>query len=166
MIVTPTERLRTPALFPQGEQLPKVSRFWHLTRDGDPYVLAMYQRHYSAKTQSPKIAQFVGPGRKLVLLTCDGKACFVWRLGINDIQPPQTGWLCTLFRNEGDLKSSDLIVDAVKVLHEREGQVRVWTLVNAKKVRSINPGCCFKKAGWKNVGTSKTGKMIFAKEGE
>lgn len=152
------------SLFPQSEMLPKVSEFWHLTRDGDPYVIEMYRRHYSCKTKTPKTPLFVGPGRKYVMMTGDGLACFSWLKGISDIEPPQKGWLCTLFRNEGTILSSDLIKDAVGFIRSREGYCRVWTLVNAAKVRSQNPGCCFKHAGWQWVGTSKNGKLIFALE--
>ena len=153
------------ALFEQREMLPKVSRFWHLTRDGDPYVYEMARRHYSARNyliQRQRL--FMGPGRKIVLITGDGAAAFCWRLGLNDIQPPQEGWLCTMFRNEGHELSSSLIMDAVRYLWQREGPVRCWTLVDGGKVRSSNPGCCFKKAGWNAVGKSKTGKVILTLE--
>ncbi len=139
-----------------------MSEHWYLTRDGDEYGYEMAQRHYSArKYREQRQRLFVGPGRKLVLLSGDGSALFVWRHFICDIQPRQDGYNCAIFRNEGGILSSLLIREAVNVVHDLWGRARCWTLVNARKVRSSNPGCCFIKAGWKRCGTSKTGKLIF-----
>jgi hypothetical protein len=38
--------------------------------------------------------------------------------------------------------------------------------VNPEKIRSVNPGCCFKKAGWKQCGITKGGILIFEKQME
>jgi hypothetical protein len=153
----------TPALIQQSEQLPQVSPHWHLTRDGDPYGYELMRRHYSARNyREQRQRLFVGPGRKLVLLSGDGKALFVWRDFICDIQPPQTGYNCAVFRNEGETLSSVLIFEAVNVVFNRWGHNRCWTLVNPGKVRSSNPGCCFLKAGWQRCGVSKTGKVILS----
>lgn len=150
------------SLFPQSEQLPLVSEHWCLTRDGDEYGYALAQRHYSARRYlEPRQRLFVGPGRKLVLLGVDGQALFVWRQFKCDIQPPQVGYNCSIFRNEGTALSSLLIREAVGVVFLLWGRARCWTLVNPFKVRSSNPGCCFQRAGWKRCGVSKTGKIIF-----
>jgi len=149
------------SLFPQSEQLPRVSNNWFQTRDGDPYGYEISRRHYSARNyREQRQRLFVGPGRKLVLLSADGAALFVWRAFKDDTQPAQTGFNCALFRNEGDHLSSELIREAVEVVFARWGRDRCYTLVNPKKVRSSNPGCCFKKAGWKKCAVSKTGKTI------
>jgi hypothetical protein len=34
------------------------------------------------------------------------------------------------------------------------------TYVDARKVRSTNPGYCFLKSGWRRVGKSKSGKIL------
>lgn len=151
------------SLFPQSEQLPQVSAHWYRTRDGDPYGYDLMRRHYSSRNYRVQRQRlFVGPGRKLVLLSDDADALFVWRNFICDIQPPQDGYNCAVFRNEGETLSSLLISEAVNVVHELWGRERCWTLVNPTKIRSTNPGCCFLKAGWKRCGTSKTGKIILA----
>lgn len=148
-------------LFPQSEQLPTVSENWCQTRDGDVYGYELARRHYSARNyREQRQRLFVGPGRKLVLLSKDGAALFVWRRFKDDIQPPQSGHSCALFRNEGQCRSSDLIREAVDVVFQRWGRDRCYTLINAQKIRSSNPGCCFKKAGWRQCGISKTGKII------
>jgi len=35
------------------------------------------------------------------------------------------------------------------------------TFVNAAKIKSSNPGCCFKKAGWQHVGFTQGGLYAF-----
>lgn len=151
----------TAPLISQSQQLPQVSEHWFLTRDGDEYGYEMYQRHYSARRyRQQRQRLFVGPGRKLVLLTGDGSALFAWRDFMCDIQPLQEGWNCAIFRNEGATLSSLLIREAVNVVFVRWGHGRCWTLVNPSKIRSTNPGCCFLKAGWRKSGLCKTGKII------
>ena len=58
-------------------------------RDGDPRALALFRRHYSYRstrdqlTFIPSIERnrnlICGPGEKLILLTPDNRALFVWR---------------------------------------------------------------------------------------
>jgi hypothetical protein len=149
------------SLFPQSEQLPQVSEHWFLSKDGDAYGYDLARRHYSARNyREQRQRLFVGPGRKLVLLSDDGDALFVWRQFICDIEPPQDGVNCAIFRNESMALSSLLIHEAVGVLFTLWGRQRCWTLVNPAKVRSTNPGFCFLKAGWQRCGVSRTGKVI------
>lgn len=152
----------TPALIPQSDQLRSASKHWCLTRDGDTYGYAISRRHYSVRNYRVQRQRlFVGPGRKLVLLSKDGSALFVWRQFKDDVQPPQIGFNCAIFRNEGTTVSSILIREAMAVVFGRWGRSRCYTLVNPKRVRSSNPGCCFVASGWTPCGTSKTGKLIF-----
>jgi len=129
---------------------------WQFIRDGNPHGRWLYERHYSAsKSQSTRRtrrpALFVGPGEKLVLMTSDGLALFVWRKFIDDTG--QTGVNCAIFRNEGyrEATSSELILEAEQIAWTRWPGARLYTFVNDKKILSINPGYCFKKAGWKLV---------------
>ncbi len=154
-------------LIPQGEQLMAASEHWCLTRDGDPRGYELYQAHYARRNYLEQRQRlFAGPGRKLVLLSKDGAALFVWRLFKDAIQPPQAGFNCAVFRNEGTVRSSELIREAVEIVFMRWGRDRCYTLVDGRKVRSTNPGCCFKKAGWRRCGTSKGGKLIFCLEAD
>lgn len=149
-------------LFQQSEMLPQVSAHWFRTRDGDELGYEIAQRHYSARHyREQRQRLFVGPGHKLVLLTGDGTALFCWRQFIDDIQPPQEGFNCAIFRNEGPVLSSLLIREAVSVVWAAWGRRRCYTLVDPSRVRSTNPGCCFKKAGWSLTGKCRTGKLIF-----
>lgn len=128
---------------------------WYGVKDGDPAARSIFNRHYSrhwyADGRRPKL--FVGPGEKLVLMTTDRKALFVWRKFIS--KDDQTGINCAIFRNESGHLSSDLIREAEAIAWERWPGERLYTYVNAKRIRSTNPGYCFKKAGWKTCGTTK-----------
>ncbi len=133
---------------------------WWLTKDGDADCLALYNRHYSrqryADGRVPVL--FVGPGEKVVLRTEEGRACFVWRKFIDD--SGQTGINCAVFRNETTHRSSDLIRQADAIADCLWPDRRHYTYVDAKKVRSSNPGFCFLKAGWRRCGMTKSGKLI------
>ena len=132
--------------------------FWIPVKDGDPRALALFLRHYSALTYKRvggrRNRLFVGPGEKIVLLTTLCDALFVWRKFID--KSGQQGVNCAVFRNEGPYLSSELILEAEKLAWERWLGERLYTYVNAKKIHSSNPGCCFKKAGWRVCGRTKS----------
>lgn len=133
---------------------------WEVVKDGDPTARSIFSRHYSkhnyADGRKPKL--FVGPGQKMVLLTPDAKALFVWRKFKS--ADGQVGVNCAVFRNEGKQRSSDLIRAAMKMAWERWPGERLYTYVNAKKIRSVNPGACFKKAGWRRCGLTKWNRLV------
>lgn len=152
-----------PTLMPAGFGLREASIYWLYAKDGDSHCLSIYRRHYSARRYlTDRQPLFVGPGRKLVLMSRSGKSLFVWRKFKDDCQPPQTGINCAVFRNEGEpeAKSSDLIKEAVEIVWADWGRERLYTLVNAAKIQSPNPGYCFIASGWNKCGKSKTGKVI------
>jgi hypothetical protein len=135
---------------------------WFAIKDGDPRGRAMANRHYSARHYRHKKPRlFVGPGEKMILMTSDSQALFAWRKFISDNQ--QTGINCAIFRNEGPYLSSELIQEAEQLAWERWPNERLYTYVNPTRIRSCNPGYCFKKAGWINCGTSKSGLIILEK---
>lgn len=144
--------------------LPLFNETWVQVKDGDLSGWVLFQRHYSKyhykDGRRPKL--FVGPGFKLVLITPDGNALFVWRKFISG--DGQSGINCAVFRNEGPQLSSNLILAAEKIAWNRWPNERLYTYVNSKKVSSVNPGFCFKKAGWIQCGTTKkNGLLIFEK---
>ena len=94
----------------------------------------------------------------MVLLTQENNALFVWKKFID--ASGQQGVNCAVFRNEGTIKSSALIEEAVELAQRRWPGERLYTYVNAKKIRSTNPGYCFIKAGWKKYGLTKGGLVI------
>ena len=139
-------------------------RYWHEYKDGNPNALKLYERHYScyhyADGRERKL--FVGPGEKMVLMTEKQDAIFVWRKFKDD--SGQQGLNCAVFRNESNILSSELILEAEKIAATRWPNERMYTYVNPAKVRSSNPGCCFKKAGWIPCGSTKGGLLILEKQ--
>jgi hypothetical protein len=74
------------------------------------------------------------------------------------------GWTCTIFRNESEVLSSLMVLDAERFITEC-GPSGLITYVWDKRIRSCNPGACFKKAGWKATGRSADGrKTLLQKE--
>lgn len=151
----------TELLFkPKETGLKKVTRYWYETKDGDPQALTLFERHYSCyHYKDGRVRKlFCGPGEKTVLITGDGKAIFVWRKFID--ASGQKGINCAVFRNEGHVKSSVLIREAMSVAWKRWPNERLYTYVKASAIKSPNPGYCFKKAGWHGCGKTKTHGLV------
>lgn len=96
------------------------------------------------------------PGETVVLITPDARAVFGWwrphpTSGITAMNGLD-GWTCTIFRNIGPTLSSLLILDAELWIYSVDsappGPDGLLTYVWDDKVRSANPGYCFKQAGW------------------
>lgn len=142
----------TPAVL-----FPELAGAYRRAADGDPAGRSLYRRHYSARAyrdgRRPRL--FVGPGEKLVLVTHDDRALFVWRRFVDD--SGQLGVNCAVFRNEGAGRSSDLIREADEIAWQRWPAERHYTYVDPSKVRSTNPGYCFIAAGWRPCGWTKGG---------
>jgi hypothetical protein len=118
-------------------------------------------RHYSR--QSNGQLQFVPPGESIVLRNAEGTCVFVWIRNVVPRYDKQVGINCTIFRNESCRRSSDIILEAELFAVERWGNVRAFTYIDAEKIQSVNPGYCFKKAGWKSAGRSKSGLILLEK---
>jgi len=134
--------------------------YWLNVKDGDDRARGFYLRHYSARhyRDGRRRSLFVGPGEKMVLLTLPCDALFAWRKFIS--LDGQKGVNCSIFRNEGPILSSDLIREADQLAWQRWPGERHYTYINAKKVKSTNPGYCFKMAGWNSCGRTKGGLLI------
>jgi hypothetical protein len=150
----------------QTDLFPSRYRFWRIYKDGIKAGKQMYDRHYSARHykdgRHPKL--FVGPGEKMVLMTEKMDALFVWRKFID--ASGQHGVNCAIFRNESSVLSSELIGEAVAIAKERWSKERFYTYVNPRKIRSSNPGCCFKIAGWTSAGITKGNLIVLEYFGE
>jgi len=135
-------------------------------RNGDDRARGLYLRHYSTirhnaakpgnRIRSPL---FAGIGEYMALMTVDCRALFVWRIE-RVRHDGQTGVNCAIFRNESPVRSSDLVREAMALAWQRWPGARLWTYVNPRRIRSTNPGYCFKAAGWRRCGTSKGGLVI------
>jgi hypothetical protein len=137
---------------------------WVEIHDGNKYALDIYSRHYSKYhyKDEREVFRFVGPGYRMVLLSQCGRALFVWRkfLSLDN----QDGINCSVFRNETEkpnkLLSSELILEAERLAWLRWPGQRLYTYVNANRIKSVNPGYCFKKAGWNAIGITKKNKLL------
>ena len=144
---------------------------WCIVRDADPRAYELMKRHYSfnsyrdGRRQDPSNhnrKHFVGPGEKMVLLTPQCDALFVWRRFIDD--SGQTGVNCAVFHNESATLASTLILEAEQLAWERWPGIRLYTYVDATAIRSTNPGFCFQIAGWHKCGHTKArGLLILEK---
>jgi hypothetical protein len=138
------------------------STAWVVIDKFTPAAARLADGHYSRRTiGSP---QFMPPGQTLVLMTPDALALFGWwrphpDSGIRAMNGLD-GWTCTIFRNTGPHRSSDLILDAERDLldHYDVGPDGLLTYVWDSRVRSVNPGYCFKMAGWRAIGRSADGR--------
>jgi hypothetical protein len=134
---------------------------WRLSHRADPRALPIADRHYNRqKIGSP---QFVPPGRCLVLLTPNADALWVtsWPFAEYVKHEWAGAWVCSCFRNESAILSSDLIREAVAITRSVYGEppaLGMVTFVNADKVRhKRDPGRCFVKAGFERVGKTQGG---------
>lgn len=141
---------------PLWEGLIKTTHFdWEMARLAD--------RHYSRRTVGAR--QFCYSGRKLVLRNTEGTCLFVWMWPDEDKRMDnQSGYNCSIFRNESSRRSSDIILEAERTAFAKWGPNRVFTYVDGRKIRSSNPGFCFQAAGWSKIGKSKSGLTLLAKE--
>ena len=131
---------------------------WVEIKDGNPVGYYLARQHYSAKkNKRPKIKLFVGPGEKLVLMTCLSDALFVWRRFIDD--SGQTGINCALFRNLSETLSSDLILAAEQYAHKKWPGERLYTYIDSAEIKSTNPGYCFLMAGWQRMAQKTKGGL-------
>jgi hypothetical protein len=144
-------------------------RTWIKIRDGDRRALALYRRHYSWKKRCDKTTlrkngeRFTPPGESIVLITPKCDALFVWSKQKYRMDN-QEGISCSIFRNEGDRLSSELILEAEKIVWRKWPGKRLFTLVDPEEVESANPGFCFKEAGWRFCGRSAKGHHVLEKE--
>lgn len=141
-------------LFPYDDRLVRTIKF-----DAECAIFA--DGHYSR--QSPGSSQFAPPGETLILRNWECSILFVWCHQLQKRADNQEGVNCTIFRNESKRLSSEIILEAEIFAMNRWGSIRVFTYIDARKIKSSNPGYCFKKAGWARCGMSGNGKLLLEK---
>lgn len=133
---------------------------WHLSDRADPSVRPLADRHYNR--QAIGSPQFVPPGRCLVLKTTDGAAFWVTSWPEFAQHEWDGAWNNSAFRNERRdvYLSSDLIREAVAATRWRWPDVPdlgMVTMVDPGSVRrKRDPGRCYLRAGFRQVGVTKT----------
>lgn len=146
---------------------PDLDGHWYAVSDADARAVALYSRHYSVRNKRPQWSCGIGgPGARVILLTADARALWIWRkrqegpskaaYGYDD---GQRGVMCSVFRNEGPILSSELIHEACEIAWARWPEARLFTYVWDAKVRSANPRYCFKRAGWRACGRNADGRL-------
>ena len=136
---------------------------WRLSHRADPLVRVIADQHYNRqKIGSP---QFVPPGRCLVLGTDTAFWITSWPFAEFVRHAWAGAMVCSAFRNEGDVLSSILIVEALAATrwkYPELPELGMVTFVNAAKVREKrDPGYCFLRAGFKPCGKTKGGLHAF-----
>jgi len=134
---------------------------WRLSHRFDPIAAKIADRHYNRR--KPGSPQFVPPGRCMVLLTPDADALWVssWPFAEYVKHDWAGAWICSCFRNESNILSSDLITEAVaatKWFWGEPPELGMVTFINTDKVRKKRDwGRCYLKAGWEKCGRTKGG---------
>ncbi len=137
-----------------AEEMVRCSKF-----DLEARLLA--DRHYSR--QKPGTNQFMPPGRTVILRSHEGDVVFgwLWQLKRDD---GQAGYNCSIFRNESKRLSSEIILEAEDRVISEWGQNRGFTYINPKMIdNKVNPGYCFKVAGWNFVKRTASGLHLLEK---
>lgn len=136
-------------------------KHWYLSHRADKRALPIADRHYNRqKIGSP---QFVPPGRCMVLLTANADALWVTSYPFAKyVKHAWAGaWVCSCFRNESSVLSSELIREAVAITRWFFGDppaLGMVTFINTDKVRKKRDwGRCYRKAGWSPCGWTKGG---------
>ena len=136
-----------------------------VTTHFDQECRLLADRHYSRRT--PGARQFCYSGRKLVLRNTVGTVLFVWMYPDPSMRmDKQVGYNCAIFRNESDRLSSEIILEAEQMAFNKWGPNRLYTYIDPRKVKSANPGYCYKIAGWHFVRLSQNGKHLLSKYDE
>lgn len=139
---------------------------WRMSWRADPRARVLADRHYNR--QKIGAPQFVPPGKCLVLLTDDQSAVWVtsWPIAAYVQHAWAGAWVNSLFRNEGDYLSSDLIRWATDITCSwwDPPELGMVSFVDAAKTApKRQPGWCYRKAGWEHVGFTKGGLYTFQK---
>lgn len=131
---------------------------WTRVTKFDARCAALADNHYSRRTVGSP--QFMPPGQTIVLHR-DGAVFGWWRpdpsSGITAMNGLD-GWTCTIFRNESSGELSSTLILAAEEFIRDCGPDGLITYVWDKRVRSENPGACFKAAGWQRTGRSADGR--------
>ena len=144
---------------------------WTLSHRADPRCCALADRHYSRqKVGSP---QFMPPGGCVVLYAgSPGAGEAVWGTSTpfaEYVRHEWAGaWMCSIFRNEGAGKASDLIREAVAATRAVAGDppaLGMVTFIHRAKVRptKVRGACVFgwtyRQAGFREVGETRGGLL-------
>ena len=135
---------------------------WAVSDRCDPASRVIADRHYNR--QSIGAPNFVPPGRCLVLRTTDSSALWVtsWPFPEYVRHAWPGSWVNSLFRNEGNHLSSELIREAVAATRWRwippDVEFPLVTFIDRGKTKpKKDPGYCYLRAGFERIGKTQGG---------
>lgn len=135
-----------------GDEL-KQKMNWQLSHRFDKHALPIADSHYNR--QKPGSPQFVPPGRCIVLLTRNADALWVtsWPFAEYVRHAWAGAWVNSLFCNRSTTLSSTLILEAIAASRTlfNVPPLGMVTFVDKGEIRSTNPGCCYKFAGFRKA---------------
>lgn len=139
----------------------------------EPAILDMVRNHYShrdnveKRPRTEKTSKTWWSNARLVVFSDPERTLvFAWQWPKDGIRKDkQNGFNNTLFHRSERCPylASDVVLAAERAVVEHWGANRAYTYVDPEKVVSDNPGYCYKVAGWKRIGISKTGKPLLEK---
>lgn len=138
---------------------------WRRSWRADRRALPLADRHYNR--QKVGAPQFVPPGRCVSLLTPDARALWVtsWPQAEFVLHDWAGAWVNSLFRREAGPLASEMITEAVAITRGVFGDppaLGIVSFIDAEQVRhKRDPGRCYRKAGWRHVGFTKSGLYVF-----
>lgn len=134
---------------------------WQLSWRASPRAAAIADRHYNR--QSPGSAQFVPPGRCLVLTTAAALWVTSWPMPEYVMHEWAGAWVNTTFRREAGPLASELITAAVAATRWHWPDVPplgMVTFIDVDKIRrKRDPGRCYRRAGFRPIGQTKSGLL-------
>lgn len=146
---------------------------WEKSNRFDQRAREIADRHYNR--QKPGTPQFVPPGRCCVLYAENdsGRAFWVTSYPFAEyVRHAWAGaWVCSAFRNEGAGVASEMIREAVAATRAHFGEppeLGMITFIDTKKVKPTKVhgrdtwGLTYIKAGFKPVGKTKAGYLLFS----
>jgi hypothetical protein len=141
----------------------RTESWWQPSHRADVRAVAIADQHYNR--QKIGAPQFLPPGRSFTLRHDDDA---LWNTSwpfAEYVRHAWAGaWVNSLFRNESDRLSSELITEAVAHTraHWEPPELGIVSFVDADKTRrKRDPGRCYRKAGWSHVGMTKGGLYAF-----
>ncbi len=127
----------------------------------DPLAVALAERHY---TRSHSHQQVGGRCALLVLRDFVGTILIVWEHPRPEFRRDHVAGInCAIFRNESPALSSTVLLAGERFALARWPGEPFFTYVDPTRVRSCNPGYCFKMAGYHYMRTSSRGYHLLVK---
>ena len=140
-------------------------QMWRRSWRADPLGREIADRHYNR--QKVGAPQFVPPGACLVLMADDDQSLWVtsWPKAEYVKHAWPGAWVNSCFRREGGKHLASTMIRAAvaaTVANWDPPELGMVTMVDPTKVKAKqDPGYCYLKAGFRHVGETKGGLLVF-----